>query len=109
MTGYEGLCDAVSSTGVPFARVCWDRDQTPPPLPYALIVPGTTRDVMAGSRRVAEVTPYTVELYERGSSLALEAKVEAALTAAGLPFTRRCVPLSGGVVEMAYEVEVLGR
>lgn len=111
IAAYTDLCRAVASCGLPFARVCWDKDDpdAPPPLPYALLVPGATRDVMAGSRRAAEVTPYTVELYERGSSLDLEARLEAALDAAGLPFERRCVPLDGGVVEMAYEVTVLGR
>lgn len=110
MRTYADLCAALKSTGIPYYRVCVDADDTAKvPVPFVFLVPGDTVDVMAGGANYVKATGYTVELYERGSRLDVEQKVEDALEGAGFPYTRRCVPLDDGVVEMAYEVTALGR
>lgn len=112
MQTYRDLCGALKAVGVPYARIQWDlRDgESPPPLPHALLVPETTIDRVAGNRQVCKYTPYTVELYERGSGdMTLEGKFEEELALAGFIFVRRCVPLGENVVEMAYSVTCTGR
>lgn len=110
MRTYADLCAAVRAAGIPFYRVCRDADDTSPvPVPFAFIVPGETADVVAGGGNYAKATEYTVELYERGSSLDLESRLEGSLEGAGFTYVRRCVPMDDGVVEMAYELTVLGR
>lgn len=115
MTGtpptYADLCDAVASCGLPYARVAWDGDDPSsiPPLPHVLLVPDETADVVADASGLCPVTLYTVELYERGSSLAVEASLESALADAGFTYTRRLGDVCPGVVEMAYHLAVLGR
>lgn len=109
---YRDLCACCKSVGVPYARIQWDAQDgsSPPPLPYALLVPGTTQDAQGADANRNARTPYVLELYERGSGdMGLEARLEAALTEAGIPYQRYCVPLGGGVVEMAYHVAVSGR
>ena len=109
MTGtpptYADLCDAVASCGLPYARVAWDGD-APSSIP---LVPDETADVVADASGLCPVTLYTVELYERGSSLAVEASLESALADAGFTYTRRLGDVGSGVVEMAYHLAVLGR
>lgn len=115
MTGspptYADLCDAVASCGLPYARVAWDGDDpsSVPALPHVLLVPEETDDVAADGTSLCEVTAYTVELYEHGSSLSTEARLERALIDAGFRFARRFVQVDAGVVEMAYHLSVLGR
>lgn len=112
MRTYRDLCGALKAADIPFARIQWDlRDgESPPSLPHALLVPDTTSDHMAGDRQIYKQTPYTIELYERGSGdMALEEKFEEKLAQAGFLFVRRCVPLGEGVVEMAYSVTCVGR
>lgn len=110
MRTYADLCAALKSTGIPYFRVCADADDTTKvPVPFIFIVPGDTVDVIAGGANYSKATEYTVELYERGSRLDVEQGVEDALEGADFTYVRRCVPLDDGVVEMAYEVTVLGR
>ncbi|MEY8436151.1 hypothetical protein AAK967_00165 [Atopobiaceae bacterium 24-176] len=110
MRTYADLCAAVRSTGVRYYRVGRDADDTSKvPMPFCLIVPEDSEDVMADGSNYTKATSYRVELYERGSRLDLERSFEDALEAAGFPYTRRCVPLEHGVVEMAYYLTVLGR
>lgn len=117
---YEDLCAAIASTGVPYYRVSFDPyAEDKPSLPFVCLVPGNTSDVHAGGTNYVKATDYTVELYERGSSRALETSFEEALEAAGFTYYRSCIPMVDGVeeedaprngaVEMAYEVTVLGR
>ncbi|WP_028264375.1 hypothetical protein [Atopobium fossor] len=111
MPGYRELCRAIKSCGIRYARIAWDTadGSSPPPLPYALLVPNATSDRMAANSNVFAATHYTVELYERGSDMQLESKLEKALSGAGFTYVRRCVPLGGGVVEMTYTLTVVGR
>lgn len=104
------LCGILRALGLPYAQVQWDTSDgsTPPPLPYVLLVPGTSADVMADGRNYQRVTPYTCELYTRGRDMALESRIEAAFEAVPVQFVRRTVPLGGGVLETTYTVTVLG-
>lgn len=105
------LCGILKSLGLPYAQVSWDaRDgSSPPPLPYVLIVPETSADVMAGGGNVFRMTPYRCELYTRGRDMALEGRIEDALAASDARFVRRTVPLGDGVLETTYTTTVLGR
>ena len=104
------LCAVLGAAGLPYAQVQWDQsdEKGPPALPYALLVPGTSADVMADGANFQRVTPYTAEVYTRGRDMALEGRIETALQAACVPFVRRSVPLGGGVLETTSTVTVLG-
>lgn len=104
------LCSVLGASGLPYAQVQWDQsdEKGPPALPYALLVPGTSADVMADGANFQRVTPYTAEVYTRGRDMALEGRIETALQAACVPFVRHSVPLGGGVLETTYTVTVLG-
>lgn len=106
----QDLCAVLGAAGLPYAQVQWDPSDegSPPALPYALLVPGTSADVMADGANFQRVTPYTAEVYTRGRDMALEGRIETALQAACAPFVRRSVPLGGGVLETTYTVTVLG-
>lgn len=106
----QDLCAVLGAAGLPYAQVQWDQsdEKGPPALPYALLVPGTSADVMADGANFQRVTPYTAEVYTRGRDMALEGRIEAALQAECVPFVRRSVPLGGGVLETTYTVTVLG-
>lgn len=111
MRTYADLCDAVRFCGLPFARVSWNKDDPDsiPGAPNVLLVPEDTEDIMADATNFQEATKYRVELYEHGSSLALEKRFEQALTDAGFEFTRHFVELEDGICEFAYYLTVLGR
>ncbi len=106
----DELCGILRDVGLPYAQVQWDLADgaSPPPLPYVLLVPGTSADVVADGINYQRITPYTCELYTRGRDMALEGRIESALTGAAAPFVRRTVPLGGGVLETTYTVTVLG-
>lgn len=110
-TTVKELCAAVSSCGLKYAQVEWDTSDgsTPPPLPYVLIVPTTSSDVIADGTNYARRTSYDVELYTRGRDMSLEGELEAALSAGGFVFERRHVPLGSGVLETAYTTVCMGR
>ena len=77
------LCAVLGAAGLPYAQVQWDQsdEKGPPALPYALLVPGTSADVMADGTNFQRVTPYTAEVYTRGRDMALEGRIETALQA----------------------------
>lgn len=111
MRTYADLCAAVKSCGIPYARVSWNKDdpESIPGAPNVLLVPEDTLDIMADATNYQKATMYRVELYEHGSSLALEEKFEQALTDAGFEYTRHFVQLEDGICELAYYLTVLGR
>jgi hypothetical protein len=102
---YDDLCAAVASCGIPYARIAFDKDDPEelPELPYVLMVPRGTRNFMANNRVVSRITSYDVELYARGSSIALEETVDAALSSMGFPYQRSTVPLEDNVVELVWK------
>ncbi|MCI6843807.1 MAG: hypothetical protein MR874_03485 [Coriobacteriaceae bacterium] len=106
----DELCSVLRAAGLPYAQIQWDASDAsaPPPLPYALLVPGTSADVMADGTNFQRVTPYTAEVYTRGRDMVLEGRIETALQAVPTQFVRRSVPLGGGVLETTYTVTVLG-
>lgn len=105
------LCGIMRDVGLPYAQVQWDVDggDAPPPLPYALLVPETSRDIMAGEANRMRLTPYRCEVYTRGRDMALEGRIEAALVHARTGFVRRTIPLGAGVLETTYTVTITGR
>lgn len=105
------LCGIFKGLGLPYAQVSWDTEDgtAPPPLPYVLIVPETSADVYAGGVNAFRMTPYRCELYTRGRDMALEGRIEDALTSSQAKFVRRTVPLDGGVLETTYTTTVFGR
>ena len=104
MRTYDDLCGAMRACGLPFARISWDPLDPAdiPPLPHVLLMPQRTRNAMADDGMACRITPYDVELYANGSSIALDERVEAALEAAGFTFDRYTVPLGDGIVETVW-------
>lgn len=104
MRTYDDLCAAMAACSLPFARISWDPldPDDIPPLPHVLLVPQKTRNKNAGDGMSCRITPYDVELYAKGSNIALECQVEEALTAAGFTFDRYTVPLGDGIVETVW-------
>lgn len=92
------------------AQIEWDTADgtTPPPLPYALVVPQSSRYVYAGERVAREYTTYDVELYTRGRDLALERSIADAMAAERVKFRKWLNPLGHGVNETVYELTVIG-
>lgn len=111
MPGIEELCAAISSCGLRFAQVEWDPSDkgSPPPLPYVLILPGSTSDLIAGDCVLARQTWYDAELYTRGRDQVLERRLEEALEDAGLIPAISHVALGSGVFETVYTMAVTGR
>ncbi len=104
------LCGIFKAIGLPYAQIEWDPQDkdNPPALPYVLLVPDTSEDVMADGMNFQRVTPYTCELYTRGRDMALEKRIEDSFSAVPVQFVRRSVPLGGNVLETTYTVTVLG-
>lgn len=107
----DELCGVLRDVGLPYAQIQWDTEDgsTPPGLPYALLVPETSTDVYAGGINAFRMTPYRVEVYTRGRDMALEGRIEDAITASQTKFVRRTIPLGSGVLETTYTVTVMGR
>lgn len=106
----EQLCGIFKALGLPYAQIEWDTSDgsSPQPLPYVLLVPDTSEDVMADGMNYQRVTPYTCELYTRGRDMALESRIEAAFASVPVQFVRRSIPMGGNVLETTYTVTVLG-
>lgn len=111
MTDYEGLCAAVAEAGLDFAYVAWDVEDpsSVPPLPHALIVPQGSADAYASGESLGRLTAVVVELYERAGDPAPEARLEAALAAAGATYSKHMAYPGAGVAEAAYHTTILGR
>lgn len=104
MRTYDQLCAAVASCGLPYARISWDPldPSDIPALPHVLLVPQKTRNAIAADGVACRITPYDVELYAKGSDIALEESVESALSRAGFSYNRYTVPLGDGIVETVW-------
>lgn len=104
------LCQCVRAAGLPFAQVSWDTtdSSSPPDLPYALVVPTDSYDIVADGTNYARRTSYDVELYTRGRDFQTESKLESRLSSAGFTYERRHVPLGSGVLETVYTVITCG-
>lgn len=110
MRTYDDLCDALTSCSIPIVRVTWDPtdEDMVPPLPHAMLVPTETDNVFAGNRVVCRFTEYDAEVYVRGSDIALEQAVEAALDARGFTYNRSTHPLEDGVTLVAWHLTCIG-
>lgn len=92
------------------AQIEWDTADwaSPPPLPYALVVPQSSRYVYAGERVAREYTTYDVELYTRGRDIDLERSIANAFAENRVKFRKWLNPLGHGVNETIYELTVIG-
>lgn len=107
---YRDLCAAIASTGLPWARFQFDPDQRDlPKVPFILVVPQESGDVMADGSNWSKATYYDIELYERGSTLDTEALVESALDEAGFTYQLRHVSMDDGICEAVWSTWVTGR
>lgn len=104
------LCKCVRATGLPFAQISWDTTDSgsPPDLPYALVVPTDSYDIVADGTNYVRRTSYDLELYTRGRDFATESKLESRLSSAGFTYERRHAPLGSGVLETVYTVITCG-
>jgi hypothetical protein len=101
------LIGLIRGLGLPVAQISWDGSA--PPVPYVLVTPETSADVMADGQNFYRRTPYRCDLYSRGRDMEAEAGIEDALTAQDVEFERRHVPIGGGILETAYTVMTEGR
>ena len=110
MRSYDDLCSALASCDIPIVRITWDPadEDMLPPLPHAMLVPTETQNIFARNRVVCRITLYDVEVYLRGSDIALESSIESALDAAGFGYDRDTHPLEDGVTMLVWHVTCIG-
>lgn len=101
------LIAAIGTLGLPITQIFWP-DGHLPDLPYIVLVPQTTEDVMADGSSYLELTPYNIELYTRYRDMDLEARLESALKDAGFPRQKNTLALDGAV-EVVYSVTCVGK
>lgn len=111
MQTLKDLTACIKACGMPFAQIEFDTTDgsTPPKMPFALLVPETTQDVIADGVNFVHITPYRVELYTSGRDMDIERRFEVALNESGFSYTRRTVPLGDGVLETTYTVTIYGQ
>lgn len=73
--------------GIPVTQMQWFPHKAPP-LPYCVLVPHETRNVMADGTVWAKSVVYDLELYAPERDVPLEQRLEAALEGAEIAWTR---------------------
>ena len=97
------ICDALP---IPVTQIQWFPHETEP-LPYCVLVPHETRNVLADGVVWAKSVAYDLELYMSERDVSLEQRIEAALDGAGIAWSRDhfTVP-DGPSVCAAYSMEL---
>ena len=106
MMTLQQLKAVLDSTGLPWAYRQWEEREAPP-LPYGVYYAGRSNPFGADGIVYASGQRYTLELYSRDKDLESEAVVEAALTGAGIFFSKDEAYISSERMnEVIYEIEV---
>lgn len=101
---YEEMEQLLAPVGIPFALHHWER---PPAMPFGVYFDGSTDNFEADDRAYAVITSFSIELYTRQRTPALEAKIEAVLDGAGLYWDRDATYVDALRAYMTtYEIEV---
>lgn len=78
----------IAGVGLPYAYDHFEPEETPGNPPYICFFYGETDDLYADNSNYAAVWPLYIELYTDNKDFDLEARVEAALVAAELPWQK---------------------
>ena len=106
MTTQE-IASMIESIGLPFAYYQFDEDTGQQP-PFICFFYPEDNDVLADNVNYVKVNRLVIELYTDNKDFALEAAVEAALTGAGLVYSRSEEKLDDEkMYEVIYTTEVL--
>jgi len=81
------VSDLLDGLGLPNTNLKW-RGASPPPLPYAVLVPHESRHQYADGGVFSEAFAYDVELYTQEFDGRLNGAVSSALRDAGIAFSR---------------------
>ena len=101
---YDELLAILAPAGIPWAYHHWDKPPTPP---YGVYLEGPYEPLYADDRNYLNVHTIRLEVYSSVRNPALDAKVEAALTAGGLTYEADFEHLeSEGLYESIFEIEV---
>lgn len=106
MTTQE-IAGMIKSIGLPFAYYQFDEDTGQQP-PFICFFYPQDNDVLADNTNYVKVSQLVIELYTDNKDFALEASVEAALTGAGLVYSRQEEKLDDERMhEVIYTTEVI--
>lgn len=106
MTTQE-IASMIESIGLPFAYYQFDEDTGQQP-PFICFFYPEDHDVLADNVNYVKVNRLVIELYTDNKDFALEAAVEAALTGAGLVYSRSEEKIDDEkMYEVIYTTEVL--
>lgn len=93
-----------AQTGIPWTEHHWEQ---PPPLPYGVFVAESPEMFFAENQSYYHAFAYRLEVYTALRDSALDAKVEAALNRAELPYTMDYAHIeSENLYETIFEIEV---
>ena len=106
MESIHELTSAVASIGIPWANGHWGKGDDPT-VPYITLMPGTGESFGADNITWCAVMPYDVELYTSVRDYELERRLETALDAAGIYWSKEVYDLEDEEVsETVYNVTV---
>lgn len=102
----QDVRDIIAGTGLPVAYRVWEEGSAPA-LPYCVYYAGAADNFAADGVVYHTAQQYTVELYTVDKDPEVEAKIEAALTAAGIFWLKdeTYIPTER-MNEIIYEIEV---
>lgn len=104
---YEELNNMIAGLGLPYAYNEFPNNTRQAPPFICFLLDDTSQDLMADNKNYAAIRPLTIELYTDNKDFDLEQTIEAALTSAGLAFSRGEAFIEGErMYQITYETEV---
>lgn len=96
----------ITAAGLPVAYRAW-QENSAPALPFCVYYAGRANNFAADGVVYHTAQRYTIELYTEDKALEVEAKIEAALTGAGIYWSKdETYIVSERMNEIIYEIEV---
>lgn len=104
MMTHEELLDILAPVGIPWTYHHWEN---PPAPPYGVYIDGAYDPFHADNISYFNAVGIRLEVYDTVRDPALDAKIEAALTAADIPYEADFAYVeSDGLYESIFEIEV---
>ena len=101
---YDELLTILAPVGIPWSYHHWDR---PPAPPYGVYLDGPYNPLYADDQNYINIRTIRLEVYSSVRAPSLDAKVEAALSAAGLTYSADFDFIdSESLYESIFEIEV---
>lgn len=105
---HEEIADMIASVGLPYAYDHFSKAEAPGSPPFICFLYPESEEFNSDNIVYAEITPLVIELYTDNVRFDLEKSVEAALTAAELPYTCERHYIDGErMYQTSYSTEVL--